>query len=581
MTLPPASGSCQEGIVSVNQLCDAADRPGSSFSAPAFSAPTFSALCPVAESRRDDAAPLNRDREFLSWPHFNPGQWIDTKPGFVRLGADAAWAVFTRYALPPQPGSGSIWAVRVDAQMQPVGLPIPILGHGTDPRVIRLGEHVLVFHGVIDRDGNGAINGSSVALAEFVVRGDLWVRTGSFRFPKQPIAGALPEGVHPDWAEHWVPFAIQPPEGGARIGLIYSHAPWNVMTLRVDPGAPRRFEALHSGAGIQWECGTIRGGTPPVAYDAAHLVTFFHAAQVMGSRNVSSVGACVFQARPPYAPVLMTAEPLLVAPYRTGVHRFGWQFAASVVLPLGAERTEAGYRLLCGRDDGEIAPFLVRHDELAARLAPPGHGAAGTLHDYRGGKGARLSLRRLLYVPDSAPVMADLPMVNFLRMIAGRGRCLIDVGAGIGAYTMGLAPGFDRVLAFEPERGHDAWLRRNAALNDHEHVRCEPLALGDTPGDACAGVAAEALDARGLTDVDLLRIAVQGREIAVLRGAARIIAASRPVILLAAGEDQARRQDVQAVMSGMGYGLEFLFPFSPGLALCLPQERRDAYRWFL
>ena len=68
--------------------------------------------------------------------------------------------------------------------------------------------------------------------------------------------------------------------------------------------------------GIQWEHGAIRGGTPPVPYDDGHLVTFFHSSQVMGSRNVYSVGACVFQARPPYAPVFMTTEPLLIAPYR-------------------------------------------------------------------------------------------------------------------------------------------------------------------------------------------------------------------------------------------------------------------------
>jgi predicted GH43/DUF377 family glycosyl hydrolase len=473
--------------------------------------------------------------------------------------------------------------VRVDALMQPVGLPIPILGHGTDPRVIRVGERVLVFYVVIERDGDGVINGSSVALSEFAVSGDLWVQIESFRFPKQPVERQLPDGVQPGWADGWVPFAIPSAEdaaqdGNVRVGLIYSHAPWDVMTLRVDAGRPRRFETLYSAAGLHWEYGTIRGGTPPVAYDNSHLVTFFHAAQVTGSRNVYSVGACTFQARPPYAPVQMTAEPLLIAPYRSGVHRFGWRFAASVLVPLGAERTAGGYRLLCGHDDGEIAPFLVRHEDLAARLAPlghdpAGHGSTGSVHDYRGGKSARLALRRLLCVPDSIPAMAELPMVHFLRTIAGRGRCFVDVGARIGLYTMGLAPGFQRVLAFEPAPLSYGWLRRNAALNDDAHISCEPVALGEAP--------METLDARGLTDVDLLRIGGERCAIPVLRGAVRTIAASRPVMLIEIGENPARRQEVQAVMNELGYGLEFLFPFAPGLALCLPQERRHAYQWFI
>ncbi len=576
----------------MNLLCDAADRPG------------FSTLRPAAAPRCDNVdesndhqarpAPLNRGRDFAPWPPFNPGQWIDCKPGFVRLGADEAWVVFTRYAVPAQPGFGSLWAVRVDALMQPADLPIPILGHGTDPRVIHVGGRVLVFYGFIERDGEGVINGSSVALAEFVVTGDLWVQVESFRLPKHPISRDLPEGVHPNWVENWVPFAIpsaesEAPDRHLRLGLIHSHAPWDVMTLCVDPGRPRHFEALHSAAGLQWDYGPIRGGTPPVAYDDAHLLTFFHAAQVTGSRNVFSVGACVFQARPPYAPVRMTTEPLLIAPYRSGVHRFGWHFASSVVLPLGAERVAEGYRLLCGRDDGEIAPFLVCHDELAGRLAVPCHGPAGSVHDYHGGKGSRLLLQRLLYVPDEFPNIDELPMVRFLRLIAGQGRCFVDVGARIGLYTMGLAPGFDRVLAFEPSRRRYRWLRRNAAFNDYAHVRCEPVALGETAGilqraGADGGqdsLPVEMLDARGLTDVDLLRIDADGCEVPVLCGSVRTIATSRPVILIDLRNDNARRKDVQAVLDELGYGLEFLFPLASRQALCLPQERRDDYRWFM
>jgi hypothetical protein len=138
-------------------------------------------------------------------------------------------------------------------------------------------------------------------------------------------------------------------------------------------------------------------------------------------------------------------------------------------------------------------------------------------------------------------------------------------------------------------------------------VRCENVALGETAGEAALNVLSyegglnsldpdvaigktvldqyivpvEVLDDRGLTDVDLLKIDVEGFEIAVLRGAAATIAASRPVILIEVWDDLARREAVRALLAGMGYSLEFLFPRSPELAVCLPVERRQDYAWFL
>jgi FkbM family methyltransferase len=304
---------------------------------------------------------------------------------------------------------------------------------------------------------------------------------------------------------------------------------------------------------------------------------------------------------------LSTPEPLLIAPFKSGAHRFGWRFAGSVVFPLGCEATSAGFQLLCGRDDGEIAPFLVRRDELAVRLGPPQHGPCGKVHDYRGGSGVRLPWRGLLYVPDPIPGIPKLPMINFVRNIAGRGRTFVDVGSHIGFYTMGLASGFQRVIAFEPSLLRYEWLRRNAALNDYRHVLCEHVALGDTVGVITLNalsydgglhllaskvddqrtiidqynVPVDVLDHRGLTDVDLLKIDAEGFEIKVLCGAAQTIGASRPVILIEVRADADWRRDVQKVLDQMEYSLEFLFPASPKLAVCLPLERRQQYEWFM
>ena len=390
-------------------------------------------------------------------------------------------------------------------------------------------------------------------------------------------------------------------------GSFIRMSPGTLSNCKSSRDSRRDFSKCIRCPGIVWDDGTIRGGTAPVPYDDDHLITFFHSAQVIGSRRLYSVGACVFMAKPPYAPVFQTSFPLLTAPYRQGAHRFGWRFAGSVIFPMGAERTPDGYRLLCGIDDGEVGRFFIAAADLKQRLAPPRPAISGTVHDYRGREGARLPLKRLLYVPDPIPGIPELPMINFVRMLAGRGRTFLDIGAHIGFYTMGLAPGFRRVISFEPSKFQYGWLTRNRALNDYTHVLCEHVALGDTKGEATLNVLSyegglntlsvevasthhimdqytvpvEVLDDRGLTDVDLMKIDVEGFEIQVLRGARQTIAASRPVILIEVWTDPARRQNVKAVMDEMNYTFEPLFPLSPELVLCLPQERRQSFAWFI
>jgi len=547
--------------------------------------------------------PLNSQRDFKTWPHFNPGRYIDFNPSFVRTDGETAWVVFHRDPFPPEPGNGSIWAVRVDGDLEPRGAPFPLIGKGADPRVISLGRRVLLFYVMIERDGDNVINGSSVAIADFSVEGDHWNCTQVFQMPKHPVQDALPAEAKQNWEKNWVPFVLD----DSRVALIYSHEPWDVLVLDIAENQTPKFENVYRSAGIRWDHGTIRGGTPPVRYDDDHLVTFFHSSQVMGSRKIYSVGACVFLAKPPYAPVLATTSPLIMAPYNSGVHRFGWRFAASVVFPAGVEHRSDGFRLTCGRDDGEIATFDVGLDELKDRLEPCRQGLSGTIHDYRGGLGARLPLKSLLYVPDPIPGIPELPMINFVKTLAGGGRTFVDVGAHIGFYTMALAPGYQRVISFEPSRYQYGWLKRNVALNDYQHVQCEHVALGDLRGQAkltvlshegglntlapeVAGtrpalgeyfVPVETLDDRGLEDVDLLKIDVEGFEIPVLRGATRTIQTSRPVILIEVWDNVQRRQQVGALMQELGYSFQFLFPSSPELTLCLPRERQADFAWFV
>jgi len=147
--------------------------------------------------------------------------------------------------------------------------------------------------------------------------------------------------------------------------------------------------------------------------------------------------------------------------------------------------------------------------------------------------------------------------------LCGPGDYVVEVGANIGAHTLGLAkrvgPG-GRVLAAEPQPVVFQTLCGNMAINSITNVDAVNLALTDAAGHVVVpqvdyagrgnfgGVAMAAgddvskrapgnrIEARPLDEVfdyphlKLLKIDVEGMEAAVLRGAARTIAAHRPIL---------------------------------------------------
>ena len=548
-------------------------------------------------------SPLNQTGVFDVWPPLDPGLYIDTNASFVRQGDGRAWSVFCRYAARPEPGRGSIWAVAVDAGMRPCGVPFRLAESGIDPRAIAFGKNIVVVFAVIERNEADQPSGSAMIISEFAVEDGGWTALRAHALPKNPITGQVRPDSAPAWEKNWVPFPVDE----TRIGLVYSHEPWDVILLDLDPADQPKLEQLFRSPALSWDYGTIRGGTPPVRFDEGHLVTFFHASQAVGSKSLYCVGACVFLEVPPYSPVLQTVEPLLMAPYKGGVRRFGWNFSAGVVFPLGADCVRDVFRLTCGRDDGEIASFDVPAETLRERLTPVRRPGRGAFHDYRGRDSGSLVRGQILYVPEPVPGISELAMIRFLKWFAGTGRTFVDVGAHIGFYTMALAPGFKRVVSYEPSRFQHGWLVYNRNLNGFDHVECRESALGEDPGTLTLNVLSEdggcntlservaaaatvqeryavpieRLDDGGLTDVDLLKIDVEGFELPVLRGARATIAASRPAILIEVWVEVERRSEIRAFMASIDYTFEESFPSSPELVLCLPLERRASHNWFI
>ena len=142
------------------------------------------------------------------------------------------------------------------------------------------------------------------------------------------------------------------------------------------------------------------------------------------------------------------------------------------------------------------------------------------------------------------------------------GMTVIDVGAHAGLYTLSastLAGPVGRVIAFEPSPRERAHLVAHVRLNRCANVTVEPVALGDSEGEAdlfvvdssetgcnslrpgaigpghTVRVGLRTLDeyakGSGLDRVDVIKMDVEGAELSVLRGARSLFRTMRPVLL--------------------------------------------------
>jgi FkbM family methyltransferase len=162
----------------------------------------------------------------------------------------------------------------------------------------------------------------------------------------------------------------------------------------------------------------------------------------------------------------------------------------------------------------------------------------------------------------------DLPA---LQPLVARGSTVIDVGANVGYFTRRFAawvlPG-GRVLALEPEARNAADLRRLAARHHWTHVECLQAAAADrsgtgrlalnpfhpadhrlsgTTGDPVRLVTVdELIAARGWPAVSLIKIDVQGAELAVIDGAVETIRRSRPALYVEVDDEALLAQGASA-----------------------------------
>jgi FkbM family methyltransferase len=175
--------------------------------------------------------------------------------------------------------------------------------------------------------------------------------------------------------------------------------------------------------------------------------------------------------------------------------------------------------------------------------------------------------------------------IDVLKQIIRPGDLIVDAGANIGTHTIFFAKTVGPtgvVLAFEPQRVFFQTLCANLALNGLTNTHCYQAALGDVedtiivpPLDYSKEINLAALSLEGhqqgervrLTTLDsinaprcrLIKIDVEGMELAVLRGAARWIREFRPALYVE-NERAAKSAGLIAHILELGYRLYWHAP---------------------
>ena len=162
-------------------------------------------------------------------------------------------------------------------------------------------------------------------------------------------------------------------------------------------------------------------------------------------------------------------------------------------------------------------------------------------------------------IGQSQPYCGELDIIfRYLKQNPQRRRGFVDVGAHIGTYSIPMSGCFDRVYSYEAEENNYRLLTENIALNKKDNIQTYHIALGST-WKKSANVVRHQNDNSGFfavidnsnslnlpvvgqidmqrlddcefdTNIDFIKIDVEGSELAVLKGAEGLLERDSPLL---------------------------------------------------
>ena len=143
-------------------------------------------------------------------------------------------------------------------------------------------------------------------------------------------------------------------------------------------------------------------------------------------------------------------------------------------------------------------------------------------------------------------------------------RVCLDIGSNIGQWTRPLARRFESVVCFEPNPNFRECFNKNI---DEDNVVIWPVGLSNKEHKAKQGfnstvlqneegeIDCRTLDSFGLTDVDFVKIDVDGFEVALLNGAKQTLIKNNPVINIEMKKDKRNNitQQCASILKDLGY----------------------------
>ncbi len=162
---------------------------------------------------------------------------------------------------------------------------------------------------------------------------------------------------HSDYEKNWLWFLHE-----QNLVLLYKANPWIVYIFGNRWSEKEEIRV----PGITWPYGEIRGGTTPVRV-GDYYFTFHHSSLPWRGRYRRYYAGCLaFDAKPPFTPRLITAEPLLI-----GSQNDTWaQRKPLVVFPCGAIIKNDTWLVTLGVNDMVSAWLEVPHQDLLKRMVP-------------------------------------------------------------------------------------------------------------------------------------------------------------------------------------------------------------------